>query len=125
MKNIKSCTDLEKYCASDYTPVSDGIFSHQGEYVTALSFEQEPELGEGGNAAEISQYPLEDLLDRFMVYVSDYFEEYNVPGNATCLLEFSGDSEEDIAELRTIIGRHVYNRERVSDGKTYIDLIVE
>ena len=125
MKNIQSCTNLEKYSASDYTLVSDGIYSHRGEYVTALSFEQEPGLGEGGNAAEISQYPLEDLLDRFMVYVSDYFEEYNVPGNATCLLEFSGDSEEDIAELRTIIGRHVYNRERVSDGKTYIDLIVE
>ena len=125
MKNIKSCTDLEKYTVSDYIPVSDGIYSHQGEYVTALSFEQEPELGEGGNAAEISQYPLEDLLDRFMVYVSDYFEEYNVPGNATCLLEFSGDSEEDIAELRTIIGRHVYNRERVSEGKTYIELIIE
>ena len=125
MKNIQSCTELEKYSGSDYTPVSDGIFSHQGEYVTALSFEQELELGEGGNAAEISQYPLEDLLDRFMVYVSDYFEEYNVPGNATCLLEFSGDSKEDIAGLRTIIGRHVYNRERVSDGKTYIDLIIE
>jgi len=125
MKNIKSCTDLEKYSASDYTPVSDGIYSHQGEYVTTLSFEQEPELGEGENAAEISQYPLEDLLDRFMVYVSDYFEEYNVPGNATCLLEFSGDSEEDIAELRTIIGRHVYNRERVSEGRTYVDLIIE
>ena len=125
MKNIQSCTKLEKYSTSDYTPVSDGIYSHHGEYVTALSFEQEPEFGEGRNASEISQYPLEDLLDRFMVYVSDYFEEYNVPGNATCLLEFSGDSEEDIAELRTIIGRHVYNRERVFDGKTYIDLIVE
>ena len=125
MKNIQSCTKLKKYSASDYTPLSDGIYSHRGEYVTALSFEQEPEFGEGRNASEISQYPLEDLLDRFMVYVSDYFEEYNVPGNATCLLEFSGDSEEDIAELRTIIGRHVYNRERVSDGKTYIDLIVE
>ena len=125
MKNIQSCTNLEKYSASDYTPVSDGIYSHRGEYVTALSFEQEPEFGEGRNAAEISQYPLEDLLDRFMVYVSDYFKEMNVPGNMTCLLEFSGDSEEDIAELRTIIGRHVYNRECSSDGKISVDLIIE
>ena len=125
MKNIKSVTQLKKYSASAYTLVSDGIYSHQGEYVTALSFEQEPEFGEGRNAAEISQYPLEDLLDRFMVYVSDYFEEYNVPETETCLLEFSGDSKEDIAGLRTIIGRHVYNRERVSDGKRYVDLIIE
>ena len=125
MKNIQSCTELKKYSASDYTPVSDGIYSHHGEYVTALSFEQEPEFGEGRDAAEISQYPLEDLLERFMVYVSDYFKELNVPETETCLLEFSGDSKEDIAGLRTIIGRHVYNRERVSDGKTYIDLIIE
>ena len=54
MKNIRTCTELRKYSASDYIPVSDGIYSHQGEYVTGLSFEQEPELGEGGNSAEIS-----------------------------------------------------------------------
>lgn len=54
MKNIQSCTELEKYQGSDYIPVSDGIYSYQGEYVPALSFEQEPELGEGGNAVEIS-----------------------------------------------------------------------
>ena len=36
MKNIQSCTKLEKYSASDYNPVSDGIYSHHGEYVTAL-----------------------------------------------------------------------------------------
>ena len=125
MKNIQSCTNLEKYSDSDYTLVSDGIYSHQGEYVTALSFEQEPEFGEGRNAAEISQYPLEDLLDRFLVYVSDFFEEYNVPETETCLLEFSGDSEEDIAGLRSIIGRHVYNRECSSDGKISVDLIIE
>ena len=125
MKNIQSCTNLEKYSDSDYTLVSDGIYSHQGEYVTALSFEQEPEFGEGRNASEISQYPLEDLLDRFLVYVSDFFEEYNVPETETCLLEFSGDSEEDIAGLRSIIGRHVYNRECSSDGKISVDLIIE
>lgn len=125
MKNIQSCTEMEKYQGSDYIPVSDGIYSYQGEYVTTLSFEQEPELGEGVSAAEISQYPLEDLLDRFSVYVSDYFEALNVPENVTCLLEFSGDSEEDIANLRRIIGRHVYNRERNTDGRVYVDLIIE
>ena len=125
MKNIQSCTKLEKYSTSDYTPVSDGIYSHHGDYVPALSFEQEPEFGEGRNASEISQYPLEDLLDRFLVYVSDFFFFFFLPETETCLLEFSGDSEEDIAGLRSIIGRHVYNRECSSDGKISVDLIIE
>lgn len=125
MKNIQSCTNLEKYSASDYIPVADGIFSHQGEYVTALSFEQEPELGEGRNAADISQYPLEDLLESFFVYVSDFFVEYNAVDTQICRLEFASDCPEDITEFRTIIGRHVYNRERYIDGKTYVDLIIE
>ncbi len=54
MKNIQSCIELNKYSGSEYIPVSERICSYQGEYVPALSFEQEPELGEGGNAAEIS-----------------------------------------------------------------------
>ena len=98
MKNIQSCTGLGKIFRFRIYPCFDGIFSYQGEYVTALSFEQEPEFGEGGNAAELSQYPLEDLLDRFSVYVSDFFERYNTPDTTTCRLELSGDSEEDIAQ---------------------------
>ena len=42
--------------------MEDGIYKTEedGEvlYVTSLSFVQEPELEEGGSAAEISQYPL-------------------------------------------------------------------
>ena len=54
IKNIHSYTELRKYSGSDYIRISEGIYSHQREYVPALSFQQEPELGEGGNAVEIS-----------------------------------------------------------------------
>lgn len=45
---------LRKHSDSDYIRISEGIYSHQREYVPALSFQQELELGEGGNSAEIS-----------------------------------------------------------------------
>jgi hypothetical protein len=54
IKNIHSYTELRKYFGSDYIRVSEGIYSHQREYVPTLSFEQEADLGEGGNSAEIS-----------------------------------------------------------------------
>lgn len=114
MKNIQSCTGLEKYSASEYIHVSDGIFSYQGEYVTALSFEQEPELGEGGNAAEISQYPLEDLLDRFSQCMYPIFLKdtiplilqpvvWSFPGIPKRTLQDSGQSLADMSTTASVI----------------------
>lgn len=125
VKNIQSCGETEKYLNGDYARVSDGIFFHKGEYVTTISFEQEPELGEGRNAAQISQYPLEDLLDRFSVYISDYYEEWNAAETAICRLEFAGESEEAVTGLRMIIGKHVYCRDQYSDGQAYSELMIE
>ena len=66
MKQIESY-HAPKYESEMYSLVEDGIYRVEsgGEvlYVTSLSFVQEPELEEGGSAAEISQYPLEDILD--------------------------------------------------------------
>lgn len=45
--------------------------------MTSLSFEQEPEYGEGESSADISQYPLEDILDRYYVAVEDFYGEIN------------------------------------------------
>ena len=70
MKNIKPY-EAEKYATAKtgglfkkplYALVEEGIYQMQdGErlYVTSLSFERELELGED------SQYPLEDVLDKF------------------------------------------------------------
>ena len=118
------------FAKAKYKCVDDGIFetAHNGKklYVTSLSFVQEPDLNEGENAATISQYPLEDLMDKFLVYVSDFYDELNVESSQTCFQEFASPNIDDIKKMRTIIGKHVYNKNRIGeDGRTYVDLIIE
>ena len=120
MKNIRNYS-AEKYRTSSYHAVAPDIYQCADGFVTSLCFEQEPELGEGTSSAELSQYPLEDVLDRYYVSVSDFYDELNTPDSRTCCLEFCGDSIEDIRQLRTIIGKHVYNKEEGS----VIQLVVE
>lgn len=125
MKQIQSFIPA-KYSSPDYRLVEEGIYqapSDDGEelYVTSLSFVQEPELEEGTSAADISQYPLEDLLDRFYCHVSDFYEALNTADSQVCFLEFGADAPEDIRGLRGVIGKHVFNRE---EGD-YIKLIIE
>ena len=120
MKNIRNY-QAEKYASAAYVEVETGICKWDGGFVTSLCFEQEPELGEGASSADISQYPLEDLLDRFYVSVSDHYDAINARGSKTCCLEFCGETIEDVRKLRSIIGKHVYNRD-IGDA---VDLVVE
>ena len=120
MKNITNYR-ATKYVPPLYAEVSPDIYKCEHGFVTSLSFEQEPEYEEGTTAAEISQYPLEDILDHFCVYISDFYKELNVESSATCYLEFCADSVERILQLRDIIGKHVYNKE----AGGVIDLVVE
>ena len=90
-------------------------------YVTTLSFEQEFNLGEGKDAGNISQYPLEDICDKFCCFISDFYKKENIAGQPVCLQEFCSTDLKDIQDLRSIIGKHVYNIEK--DG--YIDLVIE
>ena len=130
MKNIQ-IYKAEKYNKSEYVEVKTNIykthdsFMDQDAFVTSLSFEQEPEFEEGSDSSDISQYPLEDVLDKYYVAVSDFYEDLNDGSSNTCYLELSGESLEDIENLLEIVGKHVYNREEESDGKTYIKLIIE
>lgn len=124
MKEIKNFA-APKYGGTDYSLVEEGIYKTEdnGEtvYVTSLSFVQEPEFGEGANAAEISQYPLEDLLDNFGCWVSDLYNDLNTENSAVCYQEFASGTAEEIRDLRSIIGKHVYMQK---DGQ-YIKLCIE
>jgi hypothetical protein len=124
MKNIENY-DAEKYDQKDYEKVEDGIYKtkdcYEDLYVTSLKFTQEPELGEGENASDISQYPLEDILDKFLVYISDFYGKLNKETSQVCYQEFGSPRLADIQKLRTIIGKHVFNKE--VDG--YITLVIE
>ena len=117
MKNIKSFVP-EKYSGSVFKEVEDGIYFAADEYSTCLSFEQEPKFGESDSPKTISQYPLEDILDKFFVYVSDFFEEQNAASKDVCYLEFCSSELNDIKELRTLIGktaRDIDNALKISD----------
>ncbi len=113
MKNIKNY-DAEKYSSDKYKPVGDGIYEyHDGNekiYVTSLQFEQEPELYEGDDSSDISQYPLEDILDEFTCYISDFYDELNDGTSNVCYQEFASTVSDDLKNLRGIIGKHVYNK---------------
>jgi hypothetical protein len=92
-------------------------------FVTSLSFEQEPEFQEGESPKNISQYHLEDVLDKFLVSVSDFYADLNQQSEKTCFLEFRGDLKY-VKELREIIGKHVYNKPDTDDPR-YVVLAIE
>lgn len=118
MKNIKSII-LDKYNTPVYESLDRPIYRNTEEntYVTALSFELE--------ADEDSQYPLEDLLDRFNLYISGFINP-DVTGSQYLSLEFAGNPEDLRDFLKSVIGKRVYNREvEGENGKTYLKLIIE
>ena len=130
MKNI-NIYKADKYNSDRYEIVKENIykthdsFLDQDAYVTSLSFEQEPEYEEGTDSGNISQYPLEDILDKFYVAVEDFYTELNDGSSNVCYLEFTGSSVEDIEKLLQIVGKHVYNGTVEKDGKSYITLLIE
>ena len=130
MKNIE-IYKANKYGTDKYTKVKENIyktydsFMKRDAYVTSLSFEQEPRFDEGESSSNISQYPLEDILDKYYVAVNDFYEEENDGKDNRCVLEFSGSEMKDIEGLLQIVGKHVYNTEVERDGKTYIKLVIE
>ena len=120
MKNIKNF-DADKYNNKKYQKVKEGIYRFEDNYVTSLSFEQEKEYEEGDSPKYISQYPLEDLLDRFQVHISDFYDELNNTSEKECYQEFASSKLENIENLRDIIGKHVYN---IMENEAY-KLIIE
>lgn len=91
-------------------------------YVTSIVFEQEPEYEENNPSdAYISQYPLEDILEKFNCEIFDFYEKENASDSLNSYIEFSSSNVDDIRNLLSIVGKHVYNQE---DGE-YVKLIIE
>lgn len=123
MINIRNY-ESAKYDNS-YLAHQDGIFSKDGTYFTSLSFQQEPLLDEGRNPQEISQYPLEDLLDHYGVWVSDFYQKLNLRSSKECYLEFASHKLQSIISLREVIGKHVYNKTVIYNGNAAQILVIE
>lgn len=124
MKNIQLLLPQKDDCK--FLDGNDvGIYCRNNNYCLSLEFEQEIDLGEGINAADISQYPLEDVLDKYTVYISDSYPKLNTPASQKCYLEFASGKIENVRKLKDIIGKHVYNKTVLIDGKQSVQLKVE
>jgi hypothetical protein len=71
---------------------------------------------------ENSQYPLEDILDKYYLYVSDVLSE---AGGPRMEIELGGTLI-DVRKAIGLAGKRAYNAEYVDEkGKTFIKLVVE
>lgn len=114
----------QKHLASPgrYHPLGDGIFK-DGEdggdfaYRVTLSFTSED--GEG-------QYPLEDLLEKFCLYIEDNHTQYpdeNAPGTRV-VLEFGGELD-PIRRAVGLVGKRVWDEPYEEGGQELVLLRVE
>lgn len=124
MKNIRAFSP-PKYNTPNYKKIEKDIYYFNDIFVITLQFQQEPEYDEGSTSAKISQYPLEDILDRFNVYVSDFYKSENKKATPNCQLEFASKRLESIKKLKTIIGKRVYNKVVLENGEEFAELVIK
>lgn len=124
MKNIR-IYNAPKYGSGEYALAGTNIYrktSEDSPYFASIVFEQEPEYDENEPSdSEISQYPLEDILDKFLCSCSDYYEEVNAEDPVNSYIEFESDDIGALKNLLSIVGKHVYNRD---DGDS-VELVIE
>lgn len=125
----------EKYAGPEFEKMEEGIYKARDPYgivkggmvyVTSLSFQMEPERygEEGGSPRDITQCPFEDLLDEYMLFITDFYEDLNEKSEVTCYQEFGSTDIEDIRKLRGIIGKRFYAVPCAEDGKEY-NIVIE
>lgn len=109
----------EKYSGPGFEKIEEGIYRTKDPYgivkdgivyVTSLTFQMEPERygEEDASPQNITQLPFEDLLDEYMLFVTDFYEDLNETSEVTCYQEFGSTDIEDIRGLRQIIGKRFY-----------------
>ena len=123
MKNI-SLETLKRYDnPRRYKLVEEGIYidlKEEGDDKYRMTLSYELEKDETNN-----QYPLEDILDKYLMYVSDFLKSKNKPGSNKYIYEFGGYLDKMI-EAKEIIGKKVFNRDfKDDDGQTRVKLVIE
>jgi len=120
MKNFRVIEVEKLKDISNFKLIEEDIYNDlndNGGFAThriALSME----LEEG----EDTQYPLEDILDKYLVHI----EEFLTNDDDTVQKYIFGGDLEDIQNLKSIIGKRVYNEEFVDEeGQTQVRLIIE
>lgn len=133
MKNFQNFTP-KKYMTSDFQKISDGIYKTKSPYdsndifVTSLTFEMEPECygEENASPSNLTQIPIEGILDEFNLFVTDFYEQLNQSSEIICYQEFVSLDLEDIKNLRTLIGKRFYAVPYTGeDGEEYYNMVIE
>lgn len=124
MKNI-SLFHPEKYDNNGYEKIADGVWGLDGEYFVSFKFEQESEYNEDNVPGQISQYPLEDITDKFGLYVSDFYDDLNANDSSVRYVELASDDESDVIKASAIAGKHIYNKTVVNNGRECSQLVIE
>ena len=133
MKNFQNFTP-EKYTTSDFQKISDGIYKTKSPYdskdifVTSLTFEMEPECygEEDASPRNITQIPIEGILDEFNLFVTDFYEQLNENSETICYQEFGSFDLENIKKLRTLIGKRFYAVPYTDeDGEKYYNMVIK
>lgn len=113
--------DNERYVQHEefiYKDVTGGVGGKMGitsapVYCVTLYAELEDE--------EDTQYPLEDILDKYYVNSTEVMEEKEEAGRRIFIFEVEGENIEAIKSIANLVGKRVYNYE---DGD-YIKLGIE
>ena len=122
MKNIK-IINLDKYSnKNDFEFIGDGVYKNlkDGNFRIAFSCELEDD--------ENTQYPLEDILDKYYVNATDYVETKVENGITTINIELEGSLDNDdenysnIVEISKMVGKRVYNKK---NEKGHIELLIK
>ena len=118
MKNIQQI-NLDKYNNPKYELIENNVYKNKEDdiHVFAINFELEEN--------EDSQYPLEDILDKFYLHVSDFIDEDAFYTSRNVNLELAGELSDVQSAIKSIIGKRVYNSEFIEDGKTYAKLVID
>ena len=121
MNNIR-LLHLDKYDSNEFELIDNFIYRdlRNGNFCLALSFELEKD--------EDTQNPLEDILEKYCVNITDFFEVNEEDGVYTISIEIEGslcDNEENLFNVKNlleIVGKRVHNKV-TPDG--LFDLIIE
>ena len=137
MKNFQIYTP-EKYSGTDYQMIEEGIYRTKCPYetifdseifVTSLTFEMEPECygEEDASPRNLTQVPMEGILDEFNLFVTDFYYPLNETSETTCYQEFGSFDLEDIQRLRTLIGKRFYAVPYVDErnGAEFYNMVME
>ena len=118
MENITLETTQKYTDTSQFRLVKDNIYEDlndgdETKYRMTVSYESDDD-----------QYPLEDILDKFYLHVSDFLELENDPESRFFKRELAGELN-DLVDAQTIIGRTVYNQDFLDGKDVRVRLVIE